>query len=61
MATQNSMCSVVDCDQDLVSYILLEYSVWCLTFKRRIKSHLPFEGFISCSSYSTSLQDKGYI
>jgi len=30
-----------------------------LTFKRRIKSHLPFEGIIRSSSYSTSFQDKG--
>ena len=30
-----------------------------LTFKSRIKSHLPFESIIRSSSYSTSFQDKG--
>ena len=30
-----------------------------LTFKRRIKSHLPFEGIIRSSPYSTSFQDTG--
>jgi len=29
-----------------------------LTFKRRIKSHPPFEGIIRNSSYSTSFHDK---
>ena len=30
-----------------------------LTFKRRIKSHLPFADIIRSSSYSTGFQDKG--
>jgi len=30
-----------------------------LNFKRRIKSHLPYEGIIRSSPYSTSFQDKG--
>ena len=30
-----------------------------LTFKRRIKSHLPFAGIIRRSPYSTGFQDKG--
>ena len=30
-----------------------------LTFKRRIKSHLPFASIIRSSPYSTSFQDKG--
>ena len=30
-----------------------------LTFKRQIKSHLPFEGIIRSSPYSTCFQDKG--
>jgi hypothetical protein len=30
-----------------------------LTFKRRIKSHLPFEGIIRSSPYYTRFQDKG--
>ena len=30
-----------------------------LTFKRRIKSHLPFEDITRSSPYSTSFQDKG--
>ena len=30
-----------------------------LTFKRRIKSHLPFEDIIRSSPYSTRFQDKG--
>jgi len=30
-----------------------------LTFKRRIKSHLPFAGIIRSSPYSTRFQDKG--
>jgi len=30
-----------------------------LTFKRRIKSHLPFAGIIRSSPYSPSFQDKG--
>jgi hypothetical protein len=31
----------------------------CLTFKRRIKSHLPFAGIIRSSPYSPRFQDKG--
>ena len=30
-----------------------------LTFKRRIKSHLPFAGVIRNSPYSSRFQDKG--
>ena len=30
-----------------------------LTFRRRIKSHLPFSGIIKSSPYSTRFQDKG--
>ena len=30
-----------------------------LTFKRRIKSHLPFAGIIRSSPYSPRFQDKG--
>ena len=30
-----------------------------LTFKRRIKSHLPFAGVIRYSPYSSRFQDKG--
>ena len=30
-----------------------------LTFKRRIKSHLPFAGIIRRSPYSPHFQDKG--
>ena len=30
-----------------------------LTFKRRIKSRLPFAGIIRSSPYSTRFQDKG--
>ena len=30
-----------------------------LTFRRRIKSRLPFAGIIRSSSYSTRFQDKG--
>ena len=30
-----------------------------LTFKRRIKSHLPFAGIIRSSPYSPGFQDKG--
>jgi hypothetical protein len=30
-----------------------------LTFKRRIKSHLPFAGIIRSSPYSTRFQDNG--
>ena len=30
-----------------------------LTFKRRIKSHLPFAGIIRSSPYSLRFQDKG--
>jgi len=30
-----------------------------LIFKRRIKSHLTFAGFIRSSQYSTRFQDKG--
>jgi len=30
-----------------------------LTFKRRIKSHLPFAGIIRSSLYSARFQDKG--
>ena len=30
-----------------------------LTFKRRIKSRLPFAGIIMSSPYSTRFQDKG--
>ena len=30
-----------------------------LTFRRRIKSHLPFAGIIRSSPYSTRFQDKG--
>jgi len=36
-----------------------EASTGILTFKRRIKSHLPFAGIISSSPYSTRFQDKG--
>ena len=31
----------------------------CLTFKRRIKSHLPFAGIIRSSPYSPRFQDNG--
>ena len=34
-------------------------AVQSLTFKRRIKSHLPFAGIIRSSPYSTRFQDKG--
>ena len=30
-----------------------------INFKRRIKSHLPFQGINRSSTYSTSFQDKG--
>ena len=33
--------------------------VGILTFKRRIKSHLPFAGIIRSSPYSPRFQDKG--
>ena len=32
---------------------------FCLTFKRRIKSRLPFAGIIRSSQYSTRSQDRG--
>jgi len=32
-----------------------------LTFKRRIKSRLPFESIIKSSRYSPRFQDKGQI
>ena len=32
---------------------------WPLTFKRRIKSHLPFAGIITSPLYSARFQDKG--
>jgi hypothetical protein len=32
-----------------------------LTFRRQIKSHLPFSGIIRRLSYSTHFQDKGQI
>ena len=34
---------------------------WKLTFKRRIKSHLPFAGNIRSSPYSTGFQDRGNL
>ena len=33
--------------------------LWNLTFKRRIKSHLPFAGIIRSSPYSPRFQDNG--
>jgi hypothetical protein len=33
--------------------------IYSLTFKRRIKSHLPFEGIIRSSPYSPHFQVKG--
>ena len=36
-----------------------ELYITSLIFKRRIKSHLPFAGIISSSSYSPRFQDKG--
>ena len=38
---------------------LLERTVTTLTFKRRIKSRLPFAGIIRSSPYSPRFQDKG--
>jgi hypothetical protein len=35
------------------------YAKWVLTFRRRIKSCLPFAGIIRRLSYSTRFQDKG--
>ena len=35
--------------------------VYVLTFKRRIKSRLPFAGIIRSSAYSPCFQDKGLI
>ena len=44
------------CTGDNLYYVLFFI---CLTFKRRIKSHLPFAGIIRGSPYSTRFQDKG--
>ena len=38
---------------------LAVYGCTILNFKRRIKSHLPFEVIIRSSPYSTRFQDKG--
>ena len=38
------------------TYVTLSFQ---LTFKRRIKSHLPFAGIIRSSTYSPRFQDKG--
>ena len=38
---------------------LINCHVICLTFRRRIKSRLPFAGIIRRLSYSTRFQDKG--
>ena len=45
--------------------MIIESDLWkegivnALTFKRRIKSHLPFAGIISSSPYSLRFQDNG--
>ena len=40
-------------------YHKLSSSFFTSTFKRRIKSHLPFAGIIRSSPYSPRFQDKG--
>ena len=54
--------------QDCLEYLVLPSAfdiprdsnlIWPLTFKRRIKSRLPFAGIIRSSPYSTRFQDKG--
>ena len=43
-------------------YEIAQYVVTIIpsvTFKRRIKSHLPFAGIIRSSQYSPHFQDKG--
>ena len=35
------------------------WQIFCLNFKLRIKSHLPFAGIIKSSPYSLRFQDKG--
>ena len=43
-------------NNDAINYRVLETP---LTFRRRIKSRLPFAGIIRRLSYSTCFQDKG--
>ena len=40
-------------------YLVGSFFLHFLTFKRQIKSHLPFAGIITSSPYSTGFQDKG--
>ena len=56
---------VVTWFKQVPSKVLLSAGRWIkiihdhLTFKRRIKSHLPFAGIIRSSPYSTRFRDKG--
>jgi len=56
----NKLCNAASCS----IYIRISIqgnlsSEWSLTFRRRIKSHLPFAGIIRRLPYSTRFQDKG--
>ena len=42
-----------------ISRVGVTYALRLLTFKRRIKSHLPFAGIIRNSPYSPRFQDNG--
>ena len=44
---------------ELSSYPRIYFFRFHLTFRRRIKSRLPFAGIIRRSPYSTRFQDKG--
>jgi len=46
-------------DYNIYLYLITEWGYAALTFKRRIKSHLPFAGIIKSSPYSPRFQDKG--
>ena len=46
-------------ERNKITYFSPEEGKYYLTFKRRIKSHLPFAGIIRSSPYSPCFQDKG--
>ena len=54
-------CPEADCTSCLsnTSSKLQDFDCILLTFKRRIKSRLPFAGIIRSSPYSTRFQDRG--
>ena len=60
--TVHSTCTCVFEHSLEIVYVVSQnplHIIVLLTFKRRIKSHLPFEGIIRSSPYSTYFQDKG--